>query len=546
MKKPLLLTSLLAACSLQAAFEKFSLTIEDSVFTDFTVLQVEPLTLEFFGFVDDSFEFFLGQEGATGFDLAYDSREGFPAGLATTLQGDPLAVGGDLFFVTAVDESATGGNRRADGRLARFNGASTAEYGPTARELFGGGTTSSPFHYRMGGVSADGSVVMVGYDNIFAHFIVLIDSSGGTIIAQESETEIPGTREPFTRFGAAVQISPDGSLIAFRGLSEITGTQGLYLWNGSDLSEVVTIASDLPGSSGETFSSLMDSGVESYFGADNTLYLISQSQGLVYKYKDGSLSRVVGTGDELDAGAITGIGRFAMAPDGALFTIADVSDGVLLRYEDDALTVYHSYGDEVEDGYFINPGSFFVNTDGVYFPASKPGSGVVRIYRRPLAGGSLEAVTELDVDVFGQAPSIQSFMTDGSTVLIGTRDGLYRGTQDDFTEEGGSPDGSLDFLLADSGEIGGSWYWLTWFGYFSVGTTQWLFHNEHEWLYVFPGSTLDAFYFWDRGMNSVLYTNKNFYPTMYRFSDGQWIYYARGSKNPRSFVDLETGVWEEQ
>lgn len=302
-----------------------------------------------------------------------------------------------------------------------------------------------------------------------------------TIVARESETQVPGTSDPFTRFGAAVQISPDSSLVAFRGESSVTGTQGVYLWDGAELSEVVTTDSVLPGSSGETFNSLMDSGVESFFAPDNTLYLISQLQGLVYKHEDGTLSRVLGVGDALDGNTVPGVGQFDMAPDGTLFIHTDIGDGALLRYDGQTLTVHHSYGEALGDGYFTNGGIFFVNIDGVYFPASKTDGEVAKIYRRPLEGGSLEAVTDLGLDVFGARPTVRSLMTDGSTVLIETLDGLYRGTQDDFSEDGSGSDGVLDFLLPDSGALGGSWYWSPWLGYFNVTTTQWLFHDEHEW-----------------------------------------------------------------
>lgn len=41
-------------------------------------------------------------------------------------------------------------------------------------------------------------------------------------------------------------------------------------------------------------------------------------------------------------------------------------------------------------------------------------------------------------------------------------------------------------------------------------------------------------------MESILWTSDSVYPAMYRFSDGQWLYYLIDSFNPRWFVNLIT------
>jgi hypothetical protein len=93
-------------------------------------------------------------------------------------------------------------------------------------------------------------------------------------------------------------------------------------------------------------------------------------------------------------------------------------------------------------------------------------------------------------------------------------------------------------------DLGGGWKWLPWLGSFNVNEDPWIYHAQHGWLYSFTTSS-QSVYFWDGAMASILYTSDTLYPSMYRFSDGKWIFYQKGSKNPRWFVDLLTGLWEQ-
>ncbi|MEC7608796.1 MAG: hypothetical protein VX964_01360, partial [Verrucomicrobiota bacterium] len=69
----------------------------------------------------------------------------------------------------------------------------------------------------------------------------------------------------------------------------------------------------------------------------------------------------------------------------------------------------------------------------------------------------------------------------------------------------------------------------------------------HGWLYLFPSVTdTDSVYMWDNSMQSILWTSQAVYPSMYRFSDSTWIWYQKGSSNPRWFNKLATGEWEQQ
>ncbi len=92
--------------------------------------------------------------------------------------------------------------------------------------------------------------------------------------------------------------------------------------------------------------------------------------------------------------------------------------------------------------------------------------------------------------------------------------------------------------------LGGGWVWLNWFGAFNLTNEPWIFHEDHGWLYPFAEGS-DGIFFWEGEMNSIIWTSEVVYPSIYRFSDGKWLFYQKGSKNPRWFVDLLTGVWEQ-
>ena len=98
---------------------------------------------------------------------------------------------------------------------------------------------------------------------------------------------------------------------------------------------------------------------------------------------------------------------------------------------------------------------------------------------------------------------------------------------------------------SDSSDLGNNWRYYDWLGYFNIFTEPWIYHMEHDWLYVFPSVTgPENIYFWDSDMKSVLWTSETTYPSMYRFSDNTWIWYLKTSKYPRWFNKLGTNDWE--
>ena len=101
------------------------------------------------------------------------------------------------------------------------------------------------------------------------------------------------------------------------------------------------------------------------------------------------------------------------------------------------------------------------------------------------------------------------------------------------------------YVEAGAVDIGNGWRWTDMLGYFYVASDPWVYHEDHKWIYISPIVTnFDSVYFWDKTLNSFLWTSDEMYPELYRFSDRKWIWYLKGSKNPRWFVDLATSEWE--
>lgn len=97
-------------------------------------------------------------------------------------------------------------------------------------------------------------------------------------------------------------------------------------------------------------------------------------------------------------------------------------------------------------------------------------------------------------------------------------------------------------LWSGASDLGGGWKWLDWFGYFNDGSYPWISHAEHGWMYSVSASTDDIWFFTqDMGW---LWTRQSVYPYMYRSGDGAWLWYLKGSDNPRWFLNLDTMLWE--
>jgi hypothetical protein len=102
---------------------------------------------------------------------------------------------------------------------------------------------------------------------------------------------------------------------------------------------------------------------------------------------------------------------------------------------------------------------------------------------------------------------------------------------------------SVGGLWGDAVDLGGGWKWLEGVGYFNTNFEPWIYHQEHGWIHPFGTTTADVT-FWDSAMGVFWWTSDSVYPSIYRFSDGAWLWYEIGSASPRWFYNFETEQWE--
>lgn len=84
-------------------------------------------------------------------------------------------------------------------------------------------------------------------------------------------------------------------------------------------------------------------------------------------------------------------------------------------------------------------------------------------------------------------------------------------------------------IINDAVSIGGGWYSSPTFGVYYAGgygwsIPGWIYHSQLGILYVDPSSTSSNMFIYDWSMQSWLWTSMSIYPTVYRWSDGSWLY----------------------
>jgi hypothetical protein len=157
------------------------------------------------------------------------------------------------------------------------------------------------------------------------------------------------------------------------------------------------------------------------------------------------------------------------------------------------------------------------------------------VFTNPAASGS-------DVLVFSATDWVVP--GDGSTLIFGSEiTQLNSESTPDFSFNSASEEPPNANWYSEAVDLGSGWRWLNWLGSFNVSNDPWIYHAQHGWLYPFADGP-ESVYFWDNEMGAFLWTSEMVYPSLYRFSDGQWLFYQKGSSNPRWFVNLITGEWE--
>lgn len=102
--------------------------------------------------------------------------------------------------------------------------------------------------------------------------------------------------------------------------------------------------------------------------------------------------------------------------------------------------------------------------------------------------------------------------------------------------------GALDnpFRYARLDEDG--WRHVAWLGWLFDERFPSIYHLDHGWLYVHPASATDAVSFYDQTLGWI-WTSAAAPDFFFRHETGEWLYYLRGTHDPRWFFNFERSEW---
>lgn len=87
------------------------------------------------------------------------------------------------------------------------------------------------------------------------------------------------------------------------------------------------------------------------------------------------------------------------------------------------------------------------------------------------------------------------------------------------------------------------WKMSGWFDWLVDGNFPWIYHLDHQWIYVQPASTASSLYFVDATFG-WMWTSEAAYPFLFNHHEANWMYYLRGTRNPRWFWNFVSQSWE--
>ncbi|XOV71489.1 MAG: hypothetical protein ACFHW5_22765 [Verrucomicrobiota bacterium] len=414
----------LLALPLNAEFERFELNYNDEMIHG-TLFSIQPRVDEFSTFIDGVYTRMIWADFGSGYQEVYNNQKDL-TGLPEAAAEFYVASGEDDVFLVELRKTDLG--NRGEGGILKLTPNGFVTYAPLATEALGQGR-SGKFYYSFPVAADNGTLAMIGYDDRFPHFILLVTQDNVRIIAQESVTEFPGGGT-FSRFSTVLNIAPDGSSVIFRGEST-TGANGVFRWTEEGIEKIADSSTNIPGSD-QSFNSFFDSSIESQLGVDGAVYLFNLQPSTLVSFQNGQLSTLLNVGDVVGGQPVEGISEFDLAPDGSVF-VADFTRE--LRFQNGEWSVFQPFvGFETADGKSLNA-THFVGDDGVYFYGNFFNSELLKsensLYRKGYDGGELTKVLELDESTFGvpyTGGSI-SHMTENE-IVFRTSSGIFIGPLD--------------------------------------------------------------------------------------------------------------------
>ncbi len=97
--------------------------------------------------------------------------------------------------------------------------------------------------------------------------------------------------------------------------------------------------------------------------------------------------------------------------------------------------------------------------------------------------------------------------------------------------------------FSDAEDLGDGWMFSAWFGSLNMNFYPWIFHADHQWMYIWEDSTADNLYCYDLSSDQWFYSGSALYPSMYSFGRNGWVFFLEQSDGVRQFSDLQTGAF---
>lgn len=97
-------------------------------------------------------------------------------------------------------------------------------------------------------------------------------------------------------------------------------------------------------------------------------------------------------------------------------------------------------------------------------------------------------------------------------------------------------------ILGNPYDLGQGWRYLDWFGAYHDTYFPWILHETLGWIFIHGAAPNDVWFYFDQ--DGWYWSTDVIYPWIYDSNVASWLFYDRGSDNPRYFYHYNQQVWE--
>ncbi len=104
---------------------------------------------------------------------------------------------------------------------------------------------------------------------------------------------------------------------------------------------------------------------------------------------------------------------------------------------------------------------------------------------------------------------------------------------------GGEPSSAYEDVFDGGGDLGGGWHFSGWFGFYNVNFMPWIFHLQHEWMFLTQESVSDSTFLYDLSSQGWFFTGSTQYPNLFSFVRNAWVFYFEETSGPATLSTWE-------